>query len=211
MSEIITTLHEKGNPENAVYPNIKGENIPENAITTAKVNDNAITNEKINDGAISTSKIQDGAITDNKIPLNTISNTKLNFHLYQHNIIVANDLNVDEADEILIFNVLTNDDTPYTDVSDIAELLHERGFELTKPLIATGRYSNDSFEVVTSLDWGQQSETNDYCETIMIGVYGNYDNELKAVVCTLSENETTKIYDIEMSSTYLHDNVVQLF
>lgn len=211
MSEIITTLHEKGNPSNEVYPNIKGDNIPNNAITTAKVNDNAITNEKINDGAISTSKIQDGSITGNKIPLNTISNTKLNFHLYQHNIIVANDLNVDEASEVLIFNVLTNDDTPYTDVSDIAELLHERGFELTKPLIATGRYSNDSFEVVTSLDWGQQSETNDYCETIMIGVYGNYDNELKAVVCTLSENETTKIYDIEMSSTYLHDNVVQLF
>lgn len=211
MSEIITTLHEKGNPSNEVYPNIKGENIPNNAITTSKVNDNAITNEKINDGAISTSKIQDGAITDNKIPLNTISNTKLNFHLYEHNIIVADDNDLNEADDVLIFKLLTNSPTPLNDTSVIASLLYERGFDLAKPLMATGRYSDDSFEVVTSLDWGQQSETTDYCETYIIGVYGTSAEELKALVCSLSENETTKIYDIEISSTYLYDNVVQLF
>lgn len=84
MSDIITTLHEKGNPENAVYPNIKGENIPENAITTAKVNDNAITNEKINDGAISTSKIQDGSITNNKIGIGAVSGINLNFGIFEH-------------------------------------------------------------------------------------------------------------------------------
>ena len=211
MGEIITTLHEKGNPSNEVYPNIKGENIPNSAITTSKVNDNAITNEKINDGAISTSKIQDGAITGNKIPLNTISNTKLNFHLYEHNIIVANDNDVSEADEVLIFKVLTNEPTPFNDITDIALLLYERGFDLDKPLMATGRYSDDSFEVVTSIDWGQQSETNDYCETYIIGVYGTSAEELKAVVCTLSENETTKIYGIELGSSYFNDNVVQLF
>ena len=211
MTEIITTLHEKGNPSNEVYPNIKGENIPNNAITTSKVNDNAITNEKINDGAISTAKIQDGAITDNKIPLNTISNTKLNFHLYEHNITVANNNDVSEADEVLIFKVLTNDPTPLNNTGDIASLLYERGFDGDKPLMATGRYSDDSFEVVTGIDWGQQSETTDYCETYIIGVYGTNAEELKAVVCTLSENETTKTYGIEISSTYLYDNVVQLF
>ena len=211
MSEIITTLHEKGNPSNEVYPNIKGDNIPSNAITTSKVNDNAITNEKINDGAISTSKIQDGAITNNKIPLNTISNTKLNFHLYEHNIIVASDNDLNEADDVLIFKVLTNDATPYTDRSDIALLLYERGFDLDKPLMATGRYSDDSFEVVTGVDWGQQSETTDYCETYIIGVYGTSAEELKAVVCSLSENETTKIYGIETGSSYFYDNVVTLF
>ena len=211
MSDIITTLHEKGNPSNQVYPNIKGDNIPNNAITTSKVNDNAITNEKINDGAISTAKIQDGAITDNKIPLNTISNTKLNFHLYEHNIIVADDNDINDASEILIFKVLTNDNTPFNDTSVIASLLYERGFELDKPLMATGRYNDDSFEVVTSIDWGQQSETTDYCETYIVGVYGTSADELKAVVCNLSENETTKIYGIEISSTYIYDNVVTLF
>lgn len=211
MSDIITTLHEKGNPENAVYPNIKGENIPENAITTAKVNDNAITNEKINDGAISTAKIQDGAITGNKIPLNTISNTKLNFHLYEHNIIVADDNDLNEASEVLIFKVLTNDATPYIDTTDIALLLYERGFDLDKPLMATGRYSDDSFEVVTGIDWGNQSDTTDYCETYIVGVYGTSAEELKAVVSKLSENETTKIFGVEINSHYFYDNVVQLF
>lgn len=84
MSEIITTLHEKGNPSNEVYPNIKGENIPENAITTSKVNDNAITNEKINDGAISTSKIQDGAIDNNKIGIGAVHGINLNFGIFEH-------------------------------------------------------------------------------------------------------------------------------
>lgn len=211
MSEIITTLHEKGNPSNEIYPNIKGENIPDNAITTLKVSDNAITNEKINDGAISTSKIQNGAITGNKIPNGTISNTKLNFHLYEHNIIVANNNDVREASEILIFKVLSNDNTPLNDTASIAVLLYERGFDFDKPLMATGRYSDDSFEVVTGVDFAQQSDTTDYCETYIIGVYGTNAEELKAVICTLSENETTKIYSSEISSTYIYDNVVQLF
>ena len=211
MSDIITTLHEKGNPSNEVYPNIKGENIPDNSITTTKLSDNAITNEKVNDGAISTSKIQNGAITDNKIPLNTISNTKLNFHLYEHNIIVADDNDLNEASEVLIFKVLTNDSTPLNNTGNIALLLYERGFDLDKPLMATGRYSDDSFEVVTGIDWGNQSDTTDYCETYIIGVYGTNAEELKAVVCSLSENETTKIYSTKISSTYLHDNVVALF
>ena len=77
MSEIITTLHEKGNPSNEVYPNIKAGNIPNNAITSAKIYNNAITNEKINDGAISTSKIQDGAISTSKIQDGSITDTKI--------------------------------------------------------------------------------------------------------------------------------------
>ena len=222
MSKVYETLKKKNDTSVEVYPNIERQNIPNGAVNSAKIEDGSITTSKLNDGSTTTSKIADnsitsakiydGAVTSAKISDGAVTSAKLSFHLYEHNIIVANDnVNVDEAEEILIFKVLTNNGAPFTDVSDIASLLHERGFELTKPLIATGRYSNDSFEVITSIDWGQQSDTNDYCETIIIGVYGNYDNELKAVVCTLSENETTKIYDIEMSSQYLYDNVVTLF
>ena len=232
MSKVYETLKKKNDTSVEVYPNIERQNIPNGAVnsakiedgsittqklndgstTTSKIADNSITSAKIYDGAVTSAKINDGAVTTAKISDGAVTSAKLSFHLYEHNIIVANDnVNVDEAEEILIFKVLTNNGAPFTDVSDIASLLHERGFDLNKPLIATGRYSDDSFEVVTGIDWGQQSETTDYCETIIIGVYGNYDNELKAVVCTLSENETTKIYDIEMSSQYLYDNVVTLF
>lgn len=211
MSEIITTLHEKGNPEKAVYPNIKGDNIPSNAITTSKVNDNAITNEKINDGAISTSKIQDGAITGNKIPNNTIPNTKLNFHLYQHNICYSNQTPFGDSEEMVVFNILTNDPTPFNDTSEIASLLYERGFDSDKPLMATGRYSDDSFEVVTNVDFGQQSDTTDYCEQYVIGVYGTNAEELKVLSISLSENETTKISNVDISSSYFVDHVITLF
>lgn len=78
MSEIITTLHEKGTPENEIYPNIKGENIPDNAVTTPKVYNNAITSAKIQDGAITTSKIDDGAVTTAKIVNNAITTNKIN-------------------------------------------------------------------------------------------------------------------------------------
>ena len=251
MSDIITTLHEKNNPSNKIYPDIKSENIPENAVTTPKLTNNAVTGEKINDGSISTAKIQDGAVTTTKIANGSITGEKIadgsittnklgdgavtttkiadgsittnklgdgsvtpqkmGFHLYEHNIIVANNIDVNEASEVLIFKILTNDGTAFTGRSDIAVLLYERGFDLDKPLMATGRYSDDSFEVVTGIDWGQQSDTTDYCETYIIGVYGTSAEELKAVVCSLSENETTKIYSLEISSPYFHDNVVQLF
>lgn len=77
MSEIITTLHDKQDNTIDIYPNIKKENIPNNAIETAKINDSAVTRAKINNGAINTAKIDDGAITNDKIALATITNDKL--------------------------------------------------------------------------------------------------------------------------------------
>ena len=77
MSEIITTLHDKQDNTIDIYPNIKKENIPNNAIETAKINDSAVTRAKINDGAINTNKIDDGAITNDKIALATITNDKI--------------------------------------------------------------------------------------------------------------------------------------
>lgn len=87
MSDIITTLKEKGTPTNSVYPNIVGDNIPNNAvtntkiadgsITTNKIVDGAITTIKVNDGSITTNKIVDGAITGDKIALGSITETKI--------------------------------------------------------------------------------------------------------------------------------------
>ena len=49
MSEIITTLHKKDDTTVDVYPNIKGDNIPSGAITTAKINDGAVTYDKLSE------------------------------------------------------------------------------------------------------------------------------------------------------------------
>lgn len=67
MSDIITTLKSKSNPTDSVYPNIIVDNIPDGAITTAKILDNSITSAKIQDEAITTSKIADDSITRDKI------------------------------------------------------------------------------------------------------------------------------------------------
>lgn len=79
MSDIITTLKEKGTPTNSVYPNIVSDNIPNNAITNTKIADGSITTNKIVDGAITTNKIVDGAITINKLE-NNAKNAINNFN-----------------------------------------------------------------------------------------------------------------------------------
>ncbi|MBR6518024.1 MAG: hypothetical protein IKT40_14420 [Bacilli bacterium] len=72
MSEIITTLHKKGDASVEVYPNVKATNIPNNAIDTSKIADNSITTAKIIDNAVTTAKINNSAITNAKILNDTI-------------------------------------------------------------------------------------------------------------------------------------------
>lgn len=80
MSEILQTLRKKNDTSVEVYPNIKSDNIPADAITTAKILDGAITTAKINDGAVTTAKINDGAVTTDKLDDN-IKNAVNNFNV----------------------------------------------------------------------------------------------------------------------------------
>ena len=77
MSDLIKTLHKKGDNTVNVYPNIKSENIPDNAITTAKISDNAITKDKLSDASISTNKLQNGAVTTAKILAGAVTYSKI--------------------------------------------------------------------------------------------------------------------------------------
>lgn len=77
MSEIIQTLRKKNDASVEIYPNIKADNIPANAVTTAKINDGAVTTAKINDGSVTTAKINDGAITTAKINDGAITTAKI--------------------------------------------------------------------------------------------------------------------------------------
>lgn len=74
MSEILQTLRKKNDTSVEVYPNIKSDNIPADAITTAKILDGAVTEDKIGTGSVTSSKIGDGSILI----------TKIGFHLYEH-------------------------------------------------------------------------------------------------------------------------------
>ena len=97
MSDIITTLHKKGDNTVNVYPNIKNENIPSasitqdklangavgtnqlvaNAVTSAKIASNAVTASKIASGAVTNTKIEDGAVTTEKLANSAVDNNKL--------------------------------------------------------------------------------------------------------------------------------------
>ena len=71
------TLREKNNPSNNVYPDIKGQNIPDGAVTTPKIADNAITTPKIADNAITSSKIADDSITTDMIEDSAVTTIKI--------------------------------------------------------------------------------------------------------------------------------------
>lgn len=97
MSDIITTLHKKGDNTVNVYPNIKNENIPSasitqdklangsvgtnqlvaNAVTSAKIASSAVTSAKIASGAVTNTKIENGAVTTDKLANGAVDNTKI--------------------------------------------------------------------------------------------------------------------------------------
>lgn len=77
MSDLIKTLHNKGDNTVNVYPNIKSDNIPDDAITTAKISDNAITTAKISNNAITNSKLAGSSVTSAKIENSAVTTTKL--------------------------------------------------------------------------------------------------------------------------------------
>lgn len=87
MSELIKTLHKKGDANIEIYPNIKAENIPAGAITFDKIANYAVIDTKIalqgvangniRDGAISTIKIENTAVTTDKISDSAVTTNKI--------------------------------------------------------------------------------------------------------------------------------------
>lgn len=82
MSEVITTLHKKGDNTVDVYPNIKSDNIPNDAVTEDKILNGSVTTNKIADDSITEDKILDGAVTTDKIADSSVTFNKLGFNLY---------------------------------------------------------------------------------------------------------------------------------
>jgi len=224
MSDLITTLKEKGTNNN-VYPNIKHENIPSqtitndkianNAIKTNNIEDNAITTQKINTRAITETKIDFSAITTPKVKDDAITPEKLSFGLYEHNIVIANKSGSDynKSDNIVAFKIISQNPTEYTSVDDFAQLLYDRGFNsLRQFLIATGRTSNDSCDVVKSVNFQAQTSETDCIDSIVIGVYVDSDYDLNVVYTYLNEGGLQMQINGEIpNTTYFKDNVVQLF
>lgn len=77
MSKVHETLKRKNDTSVEVYPNIERENIPDGAVTTAKLEDGSVTNAKIYDASINSVKIINGAVTTNKIHDGAVTTAKL--------------------------------------------------------------------------------------------------------------------------------------
>lgn len=233
MSDLITTLKEKGTNNN-VYPNIKHENIPSQTITNDKIANNAITTNKIADNAITTPKINNRAITEAKIDFSAITTTrlanecvttpkvkdgaitpdKLSFGLYEHNIVIANQTGdrYVNSDNVVAFSFINQNPSEYTSISDFAQLLYDRGFNSLRSFLkATGRTSNDSCDVVESVNFQAQTTETDCIDSIVIGVYVDSDYDLNVVYTYLNEGGLQMQINGEVpNTTYFHDNVVQL-
>ena len=78
MSELIKTLHKKGDANIEIYPNIKAENIPSGAITFDKLGNYAVTSDKIANSGVTNIKIDNGAVTSEKIANSSIITDKIN-------------------------------------------------------------------------------------------------------------------------------------
>lgn len=76
MSDLIKTL-KSSETGNDVYPNIKPDNIPSDAITNAKISDGAVTTDKLASDSVTTAKIHNGAVTTAKIEDESVSTAKI--------------------------------------------------------------------------------------------------------------------------------------
>lgn len=110
MSEILQTLRKKNDTSVEVYPNIKSDNIPADAITTAKILDGAVTEDKL-EGNIQNVVTRFNTIydaEDDKISVSSISvsddidctNIDVDNKVTTYDLEVTNRLEV--ADEILL-------------------------------------------------------------------------------------------------------------
>ena len=140
---------------------------------------------------------------------------ELNFlednHLYEHNIVMADNLNIRNATDIVTFKLLTNSATPFSSASDIADLLYTRGL-MTRDtcMVASGRCSNDSFSFVDDINFDTEYYNTKYCESIIIGVYGDVDSDLYYVYVSMDEDESSPVAYNIVPDTYLHDEVVPI-
>ena len=78
MSELIKTLHKKGDASVEIYPNIKAENIPDGSIDYIKLKQYAVTTDKIANSGVTNIKINNGAVTSEKIANSSITTDKIN-------------------------------------------------------------------------------------------------------------------------------------
>lgn len=79
MSELIKTLHKKGDASVEIYPNIKRDNIPSNAINNDKLDVNAVGTLNINDLAVTTPKLMAECVTTTKIGKNAVTRDKIGY------------------------------------------------------------------------------------------------------------------------------------
>lgn len=79
MSELIKTLHKKGDASVEIYPNIKRDNIPTHAINNDKLDANAVGTNNINDLAVTTPKLMAECVTTPKLANACVTRDKLGY------------------------------------------------------------------------------------------------------------------------------------
>ena len=134
-------------------------------------------------------------------------------HLYQHNIVGM----TTSTENFVLFSFINTTSAEMT-FDEVREWIYNNGFtgegnNSKRYLSATGRCSEDSFEFdYTPPD---QSTTNDYCESVVVGVRATNeaDNEIKILVSKLKEYssgvDTYEEDSISMSDSFT-DTVVTL-
>lgn len=194
MIEIITTLHPKDTPTDSLYPNIKSDNIPNGAVTSAKIGSNAVTSAKIVNSAISTLKINDGAVTEPKIANNAVSTDKIGDSAVTT--IKIND-NAVTSDKILDNAITTNK------ILDNAITLQKMGFHLYRYNVLLAYTNADSKNIIINFSF---DSTNDTFDELMTNEYF-IDNADFIETCTVinvtdSLNYSGKIERIIIPNTF---------
>ena len=136
-------------------------------------------------------------------------------HLYEHHIVIADNSNLDIAENYAAFTILSTNNTELNAGYKIANALINKGItSASVALKASGRCSEISFNYVEEVMFDESDVNSGTCVSSVIGVYG-YDDDptvLKIVYADYDYNMAhPRIKSKTASTTYVHDTVVPLF
>ena len=199
MADTITTLHPENNTDENLYPNIKAENIPDNAITTSKIANGSINASKMGYNSINgTTHIINGSITNEKMDINSISTTNL-----QNGSITNEKMDINSVDsDNIVNNAITTgkiqDQAVTTSKIENGSITNQK---MATNSVTTANLQNDS---VTSskLSSAVRSEINSKVDITNLSInpvassvpYRNANGNLKATSPVDDDDVATKEY-----------------
>lgn len=127
-------------------------------------------------------------------------------HLYEHNLIIKSN----SKDNFVVFKLLTNTSKKIESMQEIDLILREHGhISEDTCLIASGRYEEDSTQIITAVHFSTEDVDEDWIDSTVCGVFAGNEDEIHVVYVLLNEDNNDHVSS-SLYDSAINDTVVKL-